>query len=106
MGEVILPQESEHLAHREGFLHRHELLALEGGKLLFTETNVEKTLVRLVRSMTGKETSFITVLYGEDIDEEQAEQAESALREKLSGDIELSFISGGQPVYYFIVSVE
>ncbi len=83
-----------------------ELLALEGGKLLFTETNVEKTLVRLVRSMTGKETSFITVLYGEDIDEEQAEQAESALREKLSGDIELSFISGGQPVYYFIVSVE
>lgn len=87
-------------------IKKGELLALEGGKLLFTDTSIEKTLVKLVRSMVSKETGFVTVLYGEDITEEQALEVENALREKLSSEIELSFISGGQPVYYFIVSVE
>ena len=53
-----------------------------------------------------KDTGFVTVLYGEDIEEDRAAQLESALREKLPDDVELSFLDGGQPVYYFIISVE
>lgn len=87
-------------------IKKGELLALDNGKLLFTDTNVEKTLIRLTRSLVSKETGFVTVLYGEDIDEMQAQELETALREKLSDSIELSFISGGQPVYYFIISAE
>lgn len=83
-----------------------ELLALEEGKLLFTDTNIEKTLIRLVRAMVDKNTGFLTVLYGEDIDAVQAQELENQLREKLPDDIELSFLSGGQPVYYFIISAE
>ena len=87
-------------------IQKGELLAMENGKLLFTDVSLEKTLLRLTRTLAGKETSFITVLYGEDIDAEAASELEAALREKLADDIELSFIAGGQPVYYFIISVE
>lgn len=87
-------------------IKKGELLALDGGKLLFTDTNIEKTLIKLTRSLMDKDTGFVTVLYGEDIEEDRAAQLESALREKLPDDVELSFLSGGQPVYYFIISVE
>lgn len=87
-------------------IQKGELLAMENGKLLFTDTSLEKTLLRLTRMLASKETSFITVLYGEDIDSQAASELESALREKLADGIELSFIAGGQPVYYFIISVE
>lgn len=87
-------------------IKKGELLALENGKLLFTDTHLEKALVRLTRSLTGKETSFVTVLYGEDIDGQTAANLETVLRDKLPDTIELSFIAGGQPVYYFIISAE
>lgn len=87
-------------------IKKGELLAMENGKLLFTDTNLEKVFLRLTRSLAGKDTSFITVLYGEDIDEQTAAGLEAALRDRLSDDVELSFIPGGQPVYYFIISVE
>lgn len=87
-------------------IKKGELLALDNGKLLFTDTNLEKTLTKLTRALITKETSFVTVLYGSGIGEDEAQELESALREKLSEDIELSFISGGQPVYYFIISAE
>jgi DAK2 domain fusion protein YloV len=87
-------------------IKKGELLAMENGKLVFTDTNLEKAFLRLTRSLAGKDTSFVTVLYGEDIDEQTAAGLEAALRDRLADDIEISFISGGQPVYYFIISVE
>lgn len=83
-----------------------ELLGLCNGKLLFTDTSLEKTLIKLTRQMLHKDSSFITVLWGEEVSEAQAESLEQALAEKLPPDVELSFISGGQPVYYLMISVE
>lgn len=87
-------------------IKKGELLALENGKLAFTDTSIEKTLLKLTRGLVSKDTGFVTVLYGEDIDEAQANDLECALHERISPDIEISFIRGGQPVYYFIISVE
>ena len=47
----------------------------------------------------------MTVVYGIDVTDEQAEEAKALLESKFS-DFEVNFISGGQPVYYYIVSVE
>lgn len=83
-----------------------ELLALDNGKVSFTETDMEKCIVKLVKQMLKKDSSFVTVFYGKDITEEQAEQVETSLNEKFGSKVDITVTSGGQPVYYYIISVE
>ena len=83
-----------------------ELLALENGKLSFTDKDLTHALVKLTRSMVKKDSSFITLIYGADVSDDQAEKACEALRAKVSDNIEINLINGGQPVYYYIISVE
>ena len=87
-------------------IKKGELLALENGKLAFTERDLVRAVAKLTRGLVKKDSSFITLIYGSDVDAEQAEAVEQAVRAKLPEDMELALISGGQPVYYFIVSVE
>lgn len=87
-------------------IQKDEILALHNGKLSFTEKDMLKAAYKLTRSLVSKNTLFVTILYGEDVTQEQADALEEMLRAKLSDNIELSILSGGQPVYYFIISVE
>jgi dihydroxyacetone kinase-like predicted kinase len=74
---------------------------------VFTEKeDPVKTAYRLVRSMASRDTAFVTIIYGEDITEEQAQKLSDMLESRMGGDVEITLINGGQPVYYFIVSVE
>ena len=83
-----------------------ELLAMENGKLAFVDKDLNRVLVKLTKSMVRKDSSFVTVLYGADISDDQAAEAYELLRSKLSDNVEINLINGGQPVYYYIVSVE
>ncbi|MDD3194060.1 MAG: DAK2 domain-containing protein [Oscillospiraceae bacterium] len=87
-------------------IHEGELLALDNGKLSFTDTDLARACSKLVKQMVSRESSFVTVYYGEDVTLEMADQAEKAIRQRLPEDIELTVLDGGQPVYYFIISVE
>ena len=95
--------DSEYDGHsiREG-----EVLALDNGKLSFIEHDIVKACVKLTRSLVHRDSSFITILYGADATEEQANQVKGQLDARYNGEIEVSVINGGQPVYYFIISVE
>ncbi|MBR3289274.1 MAG: DAK2 domain-containing protein [Clostridia bacterium] len=89
-----------------------QLLAMEGGKLAFADNDLTHAVTKLVRNITiarqrkGKESSILTLIYGSDVTEEQAQKVEQAIRERVDDDIEITLISGGQPVYYYILSVE
>ena len=89
-----------------------EILALDNGKLSFVETDVNKAVPKLAKTLVnnrfaaGKDVSFVTVIYGADITEEDAEAVCDAVREKLGDDVEVSAIPGGQPVYYYFLSIE
>ncbi|MDL2233748.1 DAK2 domain-containing protein [Ruminococcaceae bacterium OttesenSCG-928-L11] len=87
-------------------IKKGEILALENNKLAFVEKDVTKAVVKLTRSLVKKDSAFITILYGEDVTEEEAAAMEEQLRAKLPDDVELAMINGGQPVYYYIISVE
>lgn len=87
-------------------IKKGELLALENGKVAFTEQELTRTVVRLTRSLYRRGSSFVTLIYGEDVTAEQAEEARAAVAAKLGSDAEITVINGGQPVYYFIISVE
>ena len=91
----------------EGYdIKEGDILAMVNGKLSFTETDSIKAAVKLTSKMCTKNSSFVTVIYGEDISDAQAEEVVSKLEEKLPNGIEISAIKGNQPVYYFIISVE
>ena len=53
-----------------------------------------------------KDSSFVTLIYGEEISDELAQTIRDAVAAKLPDDIEVALINGGQPVYYFTISVE
>ena len=86
---------------------RHgDILGLKNGKLHYIEKDPVATCVRVARSLATKQTSFITLIYGEGITAEQAQEAKRLLSGKVHSDVEINLVEGGQPVYYFIISVE
>ena len=87
-------------------IKKGELLALANGKVSFTDTDLEKCVIKLTKNLKDRDTSFVTLIYGEDVSEPDAEAICSALQDKLGSDIEVTLVNGGQPVYYFIISVE
>ena len=87
-------------------IKKGEILALENGKLVATGTDITKTTYRLARSMCKKDTSFVTVISGCDVSEEDAERTAQMVQAKCPSGIEVTHLVGGQPVYYYIISVE
>ena len=87
-------------------IRQGEIMALENGKIVATGTDIVKMTYRLARSMRRKDTQFITVISGCDVSEEDAERTTEMVRAKCGGNIEVSHINGGQPVYYYMLSVE
>ena len=87
-------------------IKKGEILALENGKLSFVSQDLVKAAVKLTRAMLKKDSAFVSIYYGEDVAPEQAEQVHEAVRQKLPDDVELVLLDGGQPVYYFLISVE
>ena len=91
----------------DGHTIRHgDILGLKNGKLEYIEKDPVAACVRVTRSFASKHTSFVTLIYGEGISQEQAEEAKRILENKLHSDVEITLVNGGQPVYYFIISVE
>ena len=87
-------------------IKKGEILALENGKLVATGTDVTKVTYRLARSMCKKDTNFITVISGCDVSEEDAARTTDLVQAKCPAGIEVTHLNGGQPVYYYIISVE
>lgn len=83
-----------------------EIIALENGKLTVTEKDIAKAAIKVTKNLVTKESSFITVISGEGVTQEQADKVVDTLNSKYGKDIEITYINGGQPVYYFIISVE
>ena len=87
-------------------IKKGEIMALENGKIVATGTDLAKMTYRLARSMKKKDTQFITVISGCDVSDEDAEKTTDLVRAKCGGSVEVSHISGGQPVYYYMIAVE
>ena len=83
-----------------------EIMALTGGKIAFVDTDVERATMKLASKMIKRGSEFVTVIYGKDITDSAAEDIERQLNEKYGDKVEITLVNGGQPVYYYIISVE
>ena len=81
------------------------IIGLGEGKLLSAGDDIDEITTQLVESLVDEDSAIITLFYGEDIQEEQAEALRESLEEKFE-DIDIELYYGGQPIYYYLVSVE
>ena len=90
----------------DGFaINEGDYLALEDGKLFGTDRSIEPLLSKLAEDAKARDAEFVTIFYGEDVTEEDARKAEAVFTDTCP-DAEVSVLAGGQPVYYYIVSIE
>ena len=87
-------------------IRKGEIMALENGKIVFTSNDITKATYRLARSMCKKDSSFVTIISGCDVSDEDAEKVTEIVKAKCPNHVEVSHIRGGQPVYYYMISVE
>lgn len=82
-----------------------EYLALNEGKLSASGKDLREVADKLISDMGVEDRNFITIYYGEGVEESDAAAIESICSEKAS-DAEVMLLNGGQPVYYYLISAE
>lgn len=98
-------------AARDGKFGRHamkkgDILGLIDGKVELVGSNPEQVLLSIVKSMVREKDEIVTLYYGKDVSLEAAEAAVQSLRGFLGENVEVELQAGGQPLYYYIISVE
>ena len=90
----------------DGFaIHQGDYLALVEHQLFGTDQDLSAMLDRLARSDDHQSAEFISIFYGEDVTQEQAQEAEKIFAAACP-NAEITLLAGGQPVYYFMISAE
>ena len=82
-----------------------EYLSLLESKLCANSRKLDDAVKKMVRELCKKECSFVNIIYGEDMTEDDAARIEKMVH-KEAPEAEVTIINGGQPVYYFIISAE
>ena len=82
-----------------------DIMGLDEHSVLTTGKDVADTTVALVEKIVSEDSSNVTLFYGEGVTEEDTAKLQAKLEEKFP-NIDISIIFGGQPVYYYIISVE
>ncbi len=82
-----------------------EILCLDNGKVSFVDKDIIKGAYKLTKKLVKGDSSYITVLYGADVTDEDAEKLSQMITNKYP-NLDVNLINGGQPVYYYIISVE
>lgn len=84
-----------------------QMMGMANGAIKFIGDDKEQIAFETAESMIDTSVhSLVTIIFGEGADESGAQAVEQKLNEKFGSDIEISIVDGGQPVYYYIISVE
>ena len=86
-------------------IHKDDIMGLGDKGLAAVGTDVDTVLDELVASLVDEDSGLISIYYGEDITEEKANEVAERLAEKYD-DLEVEVKRGGQPIYYYLLSVE
>ena len=90
----------------DGFsLTKGDIIGLDNKKILAKGKDVAKVTSDLVNKLHDQSHSLLNLYYGKDVKEEEAVSVQEALQEKYP-DLDVQLLYGGQPIYYYIVSLE
>lgn len=86
-------------------IKKDDIIGISEGDIKSVGQDINKVSLELLNNMVEEDNDIITVFYGEDIDESNAEELREKLEEKYE-DIDIEVLYGGQPLYYYLFSIE
>ena len=86
-------------------IKENDYMGIGDDGILAVGADMEQTLLEMVEKLVDEESGIISLYYGEDVSEEDAQRLADQLQEKYE-DLEVEVNDGGQPIYYYILSVE
>lgn len=86
-------------------IHEGDYMGIGDAGILAVNTDIQAVFLDMIAEMVDEDSAIVSIYYGADITEADAEALSSAVEEKFS-DLEVELQMGGQPVYYYIASVE
>lgn len=86
-------------------IKKNEILALDNGKLSFVDKDIAKAAFKLIKKLVKGDTSYITIIQGSDVSDEDANALKEQVENKYQ-NTEVLLVNGGQPVYYYILAAE
>lgn len=101
--QVTYAVRDTHIDNKE--IHEHDIMAVGDSGILAVGRDVHSVSLEAVKEMVDEDSELISIYYGEDFSEEDAEKLAEEL-EELFGDCDIEVNAGGQPIYYCLISVE
>lgn len=102
-GQITYAVRDTHIDDKE--IHEHDIMGIGDHGILAVGSQVSPVAEETVAAMMDEDAELISIYYGEDVDEDEAEALASRIEEVYPDcDVELNF--GGQPIYYYVISVE
>lgn len=86
-------------------IHKDDIIGIASKDIISSGKTVFDVVTETVDKLMDEDISLVTLFYGEDVKEEDAEKARQAIEEKYP-DIDIDVIKGDQPIYYYILSLE
>lgn len=86
-------------------IHSGDIMGMLDNKLEILGSDIENVAIECTEKMVNEESALITIYFGSDVSEEQAESLRAKLEEKYP-DCDVETQNGGQPLYYYLVAVE
>jgi len=102
-GQVTFSVRDTHIDGKD--IKKGDFMGILNGTIIGTSENQLSAAKMLLAEMIGEDDEIVTILYGEDASQEEAEQLEAFLSEKYE-EIEVEIHNGKQPLYSYIVSAE
>lgn len=102
-GQVTYAVRDTHIDDKE--IHEGDIMGIGDTGILAVGQSVEKTTKEMLALMADEDSELITLYYGEDIQEEEAERLAAEI-EEMYPEADVDLHCGGQPIYYYVMSVE
>jgi len=96
-------RDSEYDGHK---IKKGEIMGIQNGKVTYIEQDIAKTVVKLARGLATPDSAMITLFYGDKVSSQDAEKVRAMVEQKVGSGVEVAAVNGGQPVYFYIISVE
>ena len=102
-GQVTYAVRDTHIDDKE--IHEGDIMGIGDSGILAVGQSVEETTKEMLAQLVDEDTELISLYYGQDVQEESAENFAQEI-EDLYPDVDVDVHSGGQPIYYYVISVE
>ena len=102
-GQVTYAVRDTHIDDKE--IHEGDIMGIGDSGILAVGKDLEETTKELIANLVDEDSELISIYYGEEVSEEEAEKFAGEI-EELYPDVDVDIQFGGQPIYYYVISVE